>query len=299
MMSIFRIEKNKCLLLSQIFLIALIVFVFFSCQKESQVPGLIVNSQFSDKNLSDSLVTRLRVKFITTSAFKPFDKDYKITAEALSKNNVLFREVLEVIPPTSRWQMNRVYEIEKYVYFPPFLDRFNPEMRGGARVDFRIILESESGKSPLVIFKNSFQLSPCPLDIPDIVYLQGWDRISTTGSGKAYPLREGALWTQRSAVCLLKNPKRAAILMIRGRCEIPEGQKIYFSLGPKLLDEFEQAPGPWEKIYSLTAADLGQEPELRLVITVNKTVRADSIYPGVSKDKDKELGLKIETLYFR
>jgi hypothetical protein len=63
-------------------------FRFFSCQKESQVPGLIVNSQFSDKNLSDNLVTRLRVKFITTSAFKPFDKDYKITAEALSKNNV-------------------------------------------------------------------------------------------------------------------------------------------------------------------------------------------------------------------
>ncbi|MGC9057033.1 MAG: hypothetical protein ACP5J6_09290 [Candidatus Saccharicenans sp.] len=272
-----------------------ISFVFSSCQKESEVVGLAATAQFSDKSLSDNLVTKLRVKLITTSAFKGLGKDYQMVAESVWQDKFIFKEKLNITPQTSKWLPNRVYETEKYVYIPPFIDRFNLQMSRGIEADFRIVLEPAGPGPYLVIFRRSISISPCPLDVPDIVFLEGWEKVNPTRAATGNSLFE--LWSQKQAVCLLKNPERPAILMIRGQNEVVEGQRVSIYLGSSQLDEFNLSPGPFEKIYSLTPGQLGSDPELKLVISVDKTIKINELYPGI--ENGRELGLKIDTLYFR
>lgn len=299
-MKIANPDKNKIFTIIWLLISALSALIMVSlpaCENKSSVRGLVVNPEFSDKVLSDNLVTKLRVKFITTSAFQPSEKDYRIVAEADWQGKFLFKESLDLQPPTSKWLPNRVYEIEKYVYFPAFINRFDPETAGGVRVNFSIRFEEAGQVAPVVLFKRTLRLSPCPLDAPDVVYFDGWEKIIRAWPGSDKPLAER--WTQKQAVCLLKNSGRGAILMIKGQAVATGSakQKVSLFLEDRLLDEFELEPGPFEKIYSLTAADLGQEPELRLTIAVDKTIKASEIYREI--EKDREVGIKIETIYFR
>jgi hypothetical protein len=297
LMNIMIPEINRISLLIS-FLVSLFILAnFIACEKKSPVKGLVVNPEFSEKTLTDDLVTKLRIKFITTSSFELLQKDYRIVAEADWQGRFLFQESLQLKTPTTKWLANRVYEVNKYVYLPAFINRFDPEMAGGARINLSISFQSEGQVAPIILFQKSLKISPRPLEVSEVVYLDGWQKIIRAWPAAERPLID--LWTQGQAVCLLKNPGKAALLMIRGEALAGAGasQKVLLFLDNLQLDEFELSRGRFEKIYSLTEKDLGQKPELTLTIAVNKTIRASELYPEI-KD-ERELGLKIKTIYFR
>jgi hypothetical protein len=289
-------KKRNCSLI--FFLISLsILLSFSSCERQSPVKGLEVNPEFSEKTLTDNLVSRLRVKFTTNSSFEPPEKDYKLVAEADWQGRFLFKETLNLNPPTSKWLPGRVYEVEKYVYLPAFIDRFNAETAHGVRINFSLSFQKEGQNAPVILFERVFKVSPCPPDVPDVVYLDGWQKITRAWPASDQPLFD--LWTQRQAICLLKNPGWTALLMIRGDCYVPDNGKqgVLLILDDRQLDQFELEGGSFEKIYFLNEKDLGQKPELILKITVDRTFKASRIYPEI-KD-DHEIGVKIGVIYFR
>jgi len=290
-------EKNRLWSLTCFLISASMLLCFFSCETKSPVKGLAVNPEFSEKSLTDNLVSKLRVKFITSSSFERPDKDYQLVAEAYWQGRFLFKEVLNLNPSTSKWLPSRVYEVEKYVYLPPFVDRFNPETARGVRINFSLSFQEEGRSAPVILFERVFKVVACPPDVPAVVYLDGWRKIERVWPGSEQPLFE--LWTQRQSVCLLKNPGRTALLMIRGGCHLPDNgkQRVTLILDERRLDQLELETGSFEKIYFLNEKDLGQKPELILKITVDRTFSVSRIYPEI-KD-DHEIGLKIGVIYFR
>ena len=200
--------------------------------------------------------------------------------------------------PVSRWEANRVYEASGFIYFPPLIDFFSRPTGQGLAVNFRLYLRPlQNQKDIIVVYERQLKLSPCPLDVPDIVFLDGWVVIKRPDPSSDELLVER--WTGPQASCWLKNPKKPALLMLRGSSPPgrPEGQKVIIALEGRVLEEFETSLPGFEKIYQLSASDLGQKDGLTLTIGVNKTVRVKDVYPDL--DDNQPVGFRLETIYFR
>lgn len=265
-----------------------------SCEKKPPLRGLAINVSFSERVLTDDLVTRLKVKFITTAAFQPLEQEYRIMAVALADGKILFKESLDPESPASRWQASRVYEVEKYLYFPRVIDRFNPKTAAGIKIEFSILMENSSGSEQLVLYSRKIKLLPCPPEAPQVIFLEGWEKIARPKGQE--PDHAYELWTGSRAVCLLENPGRAALLMVRGK-NPGDSRTISLFLGDSLLDEFTLDPGPFQKIYPLGPFPAETEPELKLTLVVDKTRSLNQIYPDL--DNSRSVGLRIEKIYFR
>ncbi|MCX8160610.1 MAG: hypothetical protein N3G18_06745 [Candidatus Saccharicenans sp.] len=275
----------------------LLLFFLFSlvgCIERQPVRGLAVNAIFLDRVLTDDLVTRLKVKYITTSVFQPFGRDYRVVAEATWQNKILFRENLEPDLPPIKWQASRVYEVEKYLYLPAVIDPFNPKMVSGLKIEFKIRLENGSGAEPITLYSRKIKLLPRPAEAPDVVFLDGWKKVSPVSAASGSP--PGEYWTGERAVCLMKNTGRPAILMIKGK-NYSEQVTVSLYLEEGLFDEFTLGPGEFLKIYPVGPFPLATDPELRLAIAVDKTIPLNQIYPD--SGENSQVGLKIEKVYFR
>jgi hypothetical protein len=296
-----RTTGNKfCFYFRSVWLAAIIILLLLpavSCEKKLPVPGLEINVNFADKNLSDNLLTTLKVKFITTSGFEPPAGEYQLVARAMAGSKTLFEERLSLPLPLPKWQPNRVYEVEKLLYFPPFIDRFNRQSGPGQSVNFSLYFESPGLKDTIIVYRRQLKLSPCPAEVPDVVFLDGWVVIKRPGKNPGDWQAER--WLGRQASCWLKNPGRAATLMLRGivPAEAPAGLKIVITLGDRILEEFEPLPGSFEKIYQLTASSLGQKDGIELILKVNKTIKIKEIHPQL--EDEQQVSLRLETIYFR
>lgn len=286
-------KNKKCFSPASLLLIFLILLLS-GCIERQPIRGLAVNAIFSDRVLTDDLVTKLRVKYITTASFQPFDRDLHVVAVASWQDKILFRENLEPETPPLKWQASRVYEVEKYLYFPAIIDPFNPGMASGLKVEFRIVLENGSGNETITLYSRIIKLLPRPAETPDVVFMEGWKKVSRLPASPGLPLNE--YWTRERAVCLLKNTGRPAILMIRGR-NYSDQVTVSLYLDEGLFDEFSLGPGEFRKIYPLGPFPVASDPELRLTIAVDRTIPLNKVYPDSMENGP--VGLKIEKVYFR
>jgi len=166
-----------------------LLILLAACIDRQPVRGLAVNANFSDRVLTDDLVTQIKVKYITTAGFKPFDKDYRVVAVASWQDRILFRETIDPESPPANWQASRVYEVEKYLYFPAVIDPFNREMASGLRIEFRIMLENGSGSEPIKLFPESSNCCPVRLN-PRMWFL--WTAGKSSAGLRPLPVRPGA-----------------------------------------------------------------------------------------------------------
>ncbi|MGQ9800131.1 MAG: hypothetical protein ACUVRL_00465 [Candidatus Saccharicenans sp.] len=265
-----------------------------ACEKKPPLKGLAINVSFSERVLTDDLVTRLKVKYITTAAYQPLEQEYRIVAVALFQGQILFRENLDPEVPASRWQANRVYEVEKYLYFPRVIDRFNPKTAAGIKIEFSILMENSGGAEPLVLYSRKIKLLPCPPEAPEAIFLEGWEKIVRPRAGESDQSYE--FWTGSRSVCLLENPGRAALLMVKGS-NPQKSLTVSLFLDDGLLDEFTLDPGPFQKVYNLGPFPKETATELKLTLVVDKTLPLNQIYPDLNNNRS--VGLKIERIYFR
>lgn len=289
-------RNNKRTSFSLLFLFfCLIVLLYLpACEAISSVRGLAVSVNFQEKQLTDNLLTRVKVKYITTASFQPAEGDYRIFAVADWQGRILFREDLDPSVSFNRWQANQVYEVEKYLYFPEIIDRFDRRTASGVEVDFRLIVEKTGESSGIILYSRKLKLHPCPADLPKLIFLDGWLRVNRS-RGKNLPANVD-LWTGEKAVCLLENPGREALLMLRGRCYV-EGLRVSLTLDAEKLDEFTLTSGEFQKIWPVPSFPQESFPELRLTISVDRVISLSQIYPELADNR--EAGLKIEKIYFR
>lgn len=279
-------------------LAVLLAFVSFSCQKKAQVKGVELNVGFSEKTLTDNLITNMQYQWKTASDFPGVGKDYTVYVHFWHGNNLLFQDDHIPSVPTSKWEPGKEYTYERRIYIPAFIDEFDPEFKGEETLKLVVgfyNLYDRTGESKREILVKPLKVLPPPPDVPEVIYESGWYDLEVDPDALLKQWR----WTAREARCVVDNPRRDALLVIRGAVNKDKlvDQKVIFKINDVTLDEFVPSETVFEKSYNLKKEMLGEKDEFYLVITTDQTFVPAKTYPQ-SKD-ERELGLQISFIYFR
>jgi len=281
-----------------VFLLIIAVSFSFSCRKKPQVKGVEFTVGFSDQNLSDSLMTNVEYRWKTTAEFQKMPADYTVFVHYWHKSNMLFQDDYVPEVPTSKWEANKEYSFKHRIYIPPFIDELDPQFAGEETLRLSVGLVNpfdRTGKSNIQIFEKKLKVTPPPPDTPGIIYESGWYPQET--DAKAF-LKQWR-WTGKEARCLIDNPQRDALLVVRGGTNLDalKDQKVIIKINDMVLDEFIPTQGSFDKSYDVKKDMLGTENEFRLIIGTDKTFIPAQALPGSSDPR--ELGIQVSFLYFR
>jgi hypothetical protein len=130
-----------------------------------------------------------------------------------------------------------------------------------------------------------------------LVYGQGWHDDETDLNIKG-PEWQRWRWAAKKAVCMLENPKRNAILIIRGSVDKSkhEDQKIIIKIKDELLDEFSPGTAKFFKEYVITAEMMGREHDFSLTLETDKVFIPSALDP--ESNDSRELGMQVYQLFF-
>jgi hypothetical protein len=276
----------------------IVAFFSFSCRKKAQVKGVEFTVDFSDKNLTDNLITNVEYKWKTTAEFQKMSADYSVFVHFWHNNNMLFQDDYVPDVPTSKWEPNKEYSFKRRIYIPPFIDEFDQQFKGDETLKLSIGLISpfdRTGKSNIQIFEKKLKVTPPSPDTPAIIFEQGWYQQET--DPKAF-LKQWR-WTEKEARCIIDNPRRDALLVVKGglNIDVLKDQKVIIKINDMVLDEFIPTGGSFDKSYDIKKDMLGGENEFRLVIATDKTFIPAQVLPGSADPR--ELGIQVSFIYFR
>lgn len=272
--------------------------VMFSCKQTTQVQGIELEVSFSETELSDNLMTDMTLIWKTAGDFVKMTQDLHVYIHFWHGANMLFQADYVPEPPTSTWEPGQDHSYTQRIYIPPFIDEFDPDFKGEEMLRMSVGFYSpydRSGESKQPLLDQKFKVVPPPLDTPEIIYEQGWyDREIDPES-----VLQQWRWTAKEARCIIDNPQRDALLVIRGgvNLEAVPGQKIMFKINDLMLDEFVAEESHFEKSFSIKKEMLGEGEEFILTIATDKTFVPAKLFPDSADER--ELGMQISFVYFR
>ena len=284
--------------ISIVFIGFMLALLPFSCQKKAQVKGVNLEVSFSEATPSDNLITDIHYKWKTDKEFQKMDSDYNIFVHFWHKNNMLFQDDYTPEPPTSKWEVGKEYTSTRRIYIPPFIDEFDPQFKGEESLRLSIGFYSpydRTGKSEVEVYSKKLKVLPPPLDTPEVIYESGWYDLEINPEAYLKQWR----WTAKEARCVIDNPRRDALLVIKGGVNLDalDDQKVIFKINDLVLDEFIPEQSEFEKSYNIKKEMLGEKDEFYLIVTSDKTFIPAKVIPN-SKD-ERELGIQISFIYFR
>jgi hypothetical protein len=269
-----------------------------SCRKKAEVKGVELSVDFSAKQLSDNLITDITYTWKTTPEFQKISQDLCASVHFWHNNNMLFQDDYFPDIPTSQWEPGKEYKFVHRIFIPPFIDEFDPQFSGEEKLMLSIGLYSpfdRTGKVKFQVLEKKLTVIPPPPDTPEIIYEDGWNEQETNLDANLKKWR----WTAKEARCLIDNPKRDALLVIKGgvNLDVLKDQKVIFKINDTVIDEFIPVVSDFDKTYEIKKEILGDKGEFYLTIATDQTFIPALLDPN-SKDK-RELGLKISFIYFR
>ena len=281
-----------------LFILMAILVVAVGCQKKSAVKGVELAVTFSEPNLSDNLITDVEYKWKTTKDFQKLGRDYNIFVHFWHNTNMLVQDDYTPDIPTSQWEKGKEYTYKRRIHIPAFIDEFDPQFKGEESLRLSVGFANpydRSGKAELEVLSQKLKVVPPPLGTPEVIYESGWYDLETNKDAVLQQWR----WTGKEARCVIDNPHRDALLVIKGgvNFEAVKDQKILFKINDLTLDEFIPADNTFDKSYTIKKEMLGDKDEFNLTIGVDKTFVPAKILPN-SKD-ERELGIQISLVYFR
>lgn len=278
--------------------VGLISLALPACQKKAQVKGVALTVNFADETLTDNLMTDIQYEWKTSGDFLPVNKDYTVYAHFWHGDNLLFQDDHVPPMPTSKWEPGQEYKYQRRVYIPSFIDEFDPSFKGEEQIRLSVGLYNpfdRTGEPNREVLTSRFKVYPPPPDTPEIIYESGWYDQEIDPNA---PLRKWR-WTGPEARCIVDNPQRDALLVIRGGVnkDIISDQKITVKINDLVLDEFIPDEIIFEKSYSVKKEMLGDKDEFSLGLAVDKTFIPSKVFPQ-NKD-ERELGCQVAFVYFR
>lgn len=279
-------------------LVGIIPIAFSACKRKIRVEGISLNVAFSESTLSDNLITDIKYMWKTDNEFVKINQDYKVFVHFWHKNNMLFQDDHLPEIPTSKWEPGKEYTYSRRIYIPAFIDEFDPEFKGEETLKLSIGFYSpydRTGESEREVLVKKLKVFPPPLDTPEVIYEDGWYNLEINPEAFLKQWR----WTAKEARCIIDNPHRDALLIIKGGInpEALKDQKVIFKINDLILDEFIPEESHFEKSYNIKKEMLGKGDEFYLAVSSDKTFIPAKIIPN-SKDK-RELGIQISFIYFR
>ncbi len=288
-------------MLRKISIILLTLFISvasFSCKKSAVIKGLELEVSFSEEKLSDNLVTDIQYTWKTNDEFVKVDQDFNVFVHFWHKSNLLFQDDHTPDVLTTQWEPNNEYTYSRRIYIPTFIDEFDPNFKGEETLRLSTGFFSpydRTGESKQEILVEKLKVFPPPLDTPETIYEEGWYDLEINPDAFLKQWR----WTAKSARCIIDNPHRDALLIIRGGVnpEAVPGQKIIFKINDLTLDEFIPDESVFEKSFNIKKEMLGDKEEFYLTIEVDKSFVPAQVFPDSTDERD--LGIQISFVYFR
>jgi len=281
-----------------VMLILFMAVISFHCKKKSQVQGITLDVTFSEEELSDDLITDMQYTWKTDSGFVKTEQEMQVYVHFWHKKNLLLQD--DHIPevPISEWDADQEYVFSRRVYIPEFIDEFDPEFKGEETLRLSIGISSpydRTDETQQEILEKKLKVYPPPLDTPEKIYEDGWYDLEINPDAFLGKWR----WTAKEARCIIDNPKRDALLVIKGgvNLEALKDQKVIFKINDRILDEFIPEESNFEKSYNIKKEMVGEGEQFFLTIATDKVFVPADIIPN-SKD-ERELGLQISFVYFR
>jgi hypothetical protein len=279
-------------------LVLIVTITVIGCKKKTVIKGLELEILFSEENLSDNLITNLQYKWKTSSEFVKLNQDFNVFVHFWHKNNLLFQDDHNPEVPVSQWEPEKEYTYTRQIYIPTFIDEFDPNFRGedSLRLSAGFVSPYDrTGDSKQEILDEKLKVFPPPLDTPEVIYEEGWYDLEINPDAYLKQWR----WTTQKARCIIDNPHRDALLIIKGgvNANAFESQTVIFKINDLTLDEFIPEDGIFEKSYSIKKEMLGDKEEFYLTIETDKSF----IPAELSSDTtdDRVLGLQVSFIYFR
>jgi len=283
----------------KVWLLVMVLSAFaVHCQKKSRVQGVSLEVSFSEAKLTDDLITDMQYTWKTDDTFQKMEQDVNVFVHFWHNNNLLFQDDHVPEVPVSEWEPGQVYSYTRRIYIPQFIDEFDPEFKGEETLRLSVGFFSpyeREVKTKQEVLETKLKVFPPPLDRPEIIYEEGWYDLEINPDSFLGRWR----WTAQQARCIIDNPKRDALLVIKGgvNLEAVEDQKVIFKINDRILDEFIPEESFFEKSYTIPKEMLGESEEFFLTIATDKTFVPAEVIPN-SKDR-RELGLQISFIYFR
>ncbi len=290
------IEEQEGKMNRKYFIPVIFIILLFSCQKKEDI-GVSPEISFSDTPLTDRLYTDITYDWKIKENFKGFKKNYKIYVHFWDKNKkILFQDDHYPPIPTNSWSKEKEIKYTRKIYIPPFIDEFDPQFKGEEIVKLSIgFYNPDDKEDQFNVYNKKLTIYPPPIDTPVIIYEEGWyDREMNP---ETY-LKEWR-WTAKEATCVIDNPHRDALLVVKGGVnkEVFQDQKVIFKINNQVIEEFIPETGFFEKFINVKKEMLGKNDVFKLTIATDKTFIPAKIIP--SSSDERELGIQISFLYFR
>lgn len=281
-----------------ILLIGIIPIAFFTCKRKAKVKGISLKVTFSESTLSDYLITDIKYKWRTDDEFEKLNQDYNVYVHFWHKNNMLFQDDHFPELQTSKWEPGKEYTYSRRIYIPPFIDEFDPEFKGEETLRLSVGFFSpydRTGRSERKISEKKLKVFPPPPDTPEVIYEAGWYDLEINPDAFLKQWR----WTAKEARCIIDNPHRDALLVIKGGVNpgALKDQKVIFKINDLILDEFISEHSNFEKSYNIKEEMLGEGDDFYLTVSSDKTFIPAKVIPN-SID-ERVLGIQISFIYFR
>jgi hypothetical protein len=298
-------QQGGAMKLKHISLVFLMIFFLVSCGKKDgdQIAdiGVKLDMTLSPSTITDFLYLSMKYDFKLTDDFKPLDKDYMVFVHfwRIKSKEMLVQDDHFPIPKTSEWKKGETVSYNRMFFIPKFLDELDIDFEGFEEIRLQIgLYDPKNPGEKMILYSRDLNVQPASINAPDIIYSEGWneEEMNLTNPDPVYRIWR---WTTKKAECIIENPKKSSILLIKGGLHpsIYQDQKVILKINGNPLDEFVSNNVLFEKKYTLTPEQMGTEPEFRLTLETDKTFIPSTLDP--QKNDNRVLGIQIFLLYFR
>jgi hypothetical protein len=279
-------------------LVLMLLLLNVQCKNKAEIQGISLEVTFADEELSDKLMTEMQLRWKTDGQFQKLSQDFHVFVHFWHNDNLLFQADYVPEVPTTAWEPDQEYIDTRKIYIPEFIDEFDPDFKGEETLKLSVGFFSpydRSGESKQLVLEEKLKVVPPPLDTPEIIYESGWHDLEQDPEAYLQQWR----WTEQEAHCIIDNPHRDALLVIRGGVNrnALEGQKVIFKINDLILDEFTAEESTFEKTYNIKKEMLGEKDEFVLTLATDKIFVPSELFQDSSDERI--LGMQISFIYFR
>ena len=291
--------------LRHIGILILIMFFLFSCGKKDGDKiadvGVKLNINLSPDTITDFLYLSMNYEYEISEDFNNFDKDYMIFVHfwRMKSKEMLVQDDHFPVKKSIEWKKGDRITYSRMLFIPKFLDELDIDFEGFEEIRLQVgLYNPENPTEKMTLFSKVLNVQPASINAPDIIYSDGWneEEMNLAIQDPFYRLWR---WTTKKAECIIENPKKKSILIIKGGVHksLYQDQIIKFYINGNQLEEFIPQGVTFEKKYVLTPEQMGNEPEFKFVIETDKSFVPSALNPA-NRD-NRELGVQIFLLYFR
>ncbi|MCK4943597.1 MAG: hypothetical protein KAS65_08465, partial [Candidatus Aminicenantes bacterium] len=247
----------------------LVLVLLMSCGKKEgdQIAdvGIKLNLSLSPDTITDFLYVTMDYEYEILDDFNKIDKDYLVFVHfwRLKSKEMLIQDDHMPVKKTSEWKAGDKVSYSRMFFIPKFLDELDIDFEGFEEIKLQSgLYDPQNPTEKIVLFNQVLNVQPASINAPDIIYSEGWNE-EEMNLAISDPFYRVWRWTTKKAECIIENPKKKSVLIIKGGLHksIFQDQTVILKINDTLLEAFISDSVTFEKKYMLTPEQLGDEPE--------------------------------------